>query len=122
MAEPADEFIARKKAELLARPVKAKDIGRKGRLIWRRESVTLRAQANYPQKVFMIERLRLVDVEGARLRASGAKKGDVEYRVGYYVVSRTDRWWWGQYAPVIPTGDFWALVEQAQEEETLLPP
>lgn len=38
--ETAEAFIGRKKAELLRRPVYAKDIGRAGRFIWTREAVT----------------------------------------------------------------------------------
>src|SRR4051794_37313069 len=98
MAEPAEAFIARKKAELLARPVVAKDIGREGSLTWRRLAVTLRVQHNYPEKVFLVERLRLERVDGQTLREGGAREGDIEYRFGYYTVSRSDKWWWGQYA------------------------
>jgi hypothetical protein len=94
MAESAEDFIAHKKPELLKRRVYAKDIGRKGRLIWEREAVTMRPQSNYPEKVFMVERMRLMKVEGRQLRTGGAKVGDREYRFGYYTVSRTDKWWW----------------------------
>src|SRR3954447_24127739 len=110
MPESAEEFTARKKCELLEKRVIAKDIGRAGRLIWERQAVTMRVQHNEPHKVFMVERLRLRDVQGSRLRRTGARKGDVEYRFGYYIVSRTGRWWWGQYAPFIPRDDFWALM------------
>src|SRR5688500_11122695 len=102
MHEPAADFIARKREELLRRPVRAKDIGRLGRYIWIREALTLREQSNYPEKVFMVERLRLQRIEGKRLRAGGAVAGDREYRFGYYIVSSTGKWWWGQYAPLIP--------------------
>ena len=119
VAESAQAFIARKKAELLATPVYAKDIGRAGRLIWQREAVSLRVQSNHPQKVFMVERLRLARIEGDVLRDGGAREGDVEYRFGYYTVSRSDRWWWGQYAPFIPVGDLWPLLEQARAEGTI---
>lgn len=119
VAESAQAFIARKKAELLATPAYAKDIGRAGRLIWQREAVSLRVQSNHPQKVFMVERLRLARIEGDVLRDGGAQEGDVEYRFGYYTVSRSDRWWWGQYAPFIPVGDLWPLLEQARAEGTI---
>jgi hypothetical protein len=101
-AEPAARFIARKKAELPSKPIYAKDIGREARLKWRREAVTLRVQSNHPQKVFMIERLRLEGIVGTPLRQAGARVGDVEYRFGYYTVSRSDKWWWGQYALLSP--------------------
>lgn len=120
MAESAEDFIAHKKPELLKRRVYAKDIGRKGRLIWEREAVTMRAQSNYPEKVFMVERMRLVKVEGRQLRTGGAKVGDREYRFGYYTVSRTDKWWWGQFSIFIPAPDLDALLELARREETIL--
>jgi hypothetical protein len=120
VVESADSFIARKKAELLAKPVYSKDIGQSGRLIWRRQAVTLRVQSNYPEKVFMIDQLRLERIEGAQLRSGGARIGDVEYRFGCYTVSRTDKWWWGQFAPFIPQADLGPLLEQARAEGTIL--
>jgi hypothetical protein len=86
--------------------VHAKDIGGKGRHVSEREAVTLHPQSNYPEKIFMIERLRLVQVEGERSREGGAQEGDREYRLGYYVVSRRGDWAWWQYAPFIPVEDF----------------
>jgi hypothetical protein len=120
MAETAQSFIARKKTALLTRSVYAKDIGRAGRLIWEREAVTLREQSNHPEKVLMIERLRLARVEGKIRRGSGAQRGSREYRFGYYIVSRTGKWWWGQYAPFIPEPDLQPLLAQARAEGTLL--
>lgn len=67
----------------------------------------------------MVERLRLDRVEGSQLRTSGANVGDREYRFGYYIVSRSDRWWWGQYAPFIPTEDLQPLLDLAKKEGTL---
>ena len=61
----------------------------------------------------MIERLRLE-------RKVDAREGAVEYRFGYYTVSRTDKWWWGQYAPFIPAEDLVPLLKQARDERTLL--
>ena len=119
MAEPAESFIERQKDDLLRKSVVAKDIGRQGRLIWRREAVTLRVQSNLPEKVLMIERLRLEQVEGSVLRDGGARIGDVEYRFGYYTVSRTDKWWWGQYSPLIPEADLGPLLDQARQEGTI---
>jgi hypothetical protein len=121
MHESAEEFIARKKDELLTRRVYAKDIGRTGRLVWKREAMTMRPQANYPQKIFIVERLRLVEVEGDRLREGGAQEGHREYRLGYYTVSRTGKWWWGQFAPFIPEDDLWPLLDEARRDGTLLP-
>ena len=53
MAQSAEAFIAHKKKDLLSKPSVAKDIGRAGRLVWRREAVTLRPQSNEPKKVFI---------------------------------------------------------------------
>src|SRR4051794_5464448 len=103
----------------MKRRVYAKDIGRCGRLVWEREAVTLREQSNNPFKVFMIERLKLVRVEGQQFRDAGARTGAVEYRIGYYTVSATDKWWWGQYAPFIPQADLAPLLEQARVDGTI---
>lgn len=102
MTESAQVSIARKKRELLARPVRAKGIGRQGKLVWKREAVTSRVQSDYPQEVFLIEGVRLMEVMNERLRSGGAQPGDIEYRFGYYIVSRSGKWWWGQYRPSIP--------------------
>jgi hypothetical protein len=116
----AEEFIARQKTRLPGRVFKAKDIGRKGTLYWRCEAATLRAQHNQPHKVFVLIRQRLERVEGPRFRPGGASEGDVEYRLGYYTVARNGKWWWGQYALMIPVEDFDPLLTQAREEGTLL--
>ena len=118
--ESAEAFIARKRTELLRRPVYAKDIGRAGHLMSIREAVTFMPQTNYDQKVFVVERMRLERVEGSQLRSSGAKVGDREYRFGYYIVSRSDNWWWGQYAPFIPIEDLQPLLDLAKAEGTIL--
>lgn len=52
-------------------------------------------------------------------QGGGASVRGVEYRFGYYTVSRSDRWSWGQYAPFIPVGDLWPLLEQARAEGTI---
>jgi hypothetical protein len=115
----ADEFISRQKARLPGRVFKAKDIGRRGVLHWRCEAVTLRPQRNQPHKVFVVMRQRLEKVEGERFRSGGAAKGDIEYRFGYYTVARNGKWWWGQYALMIPEQDFAPLLRQARDEGTL---
>lgn len=75
-------------------------------------------QHNYKRKVFIIERLK-------RLRSVGKRrKGDVEYRVGYYIVGKfgraKDKWVWGQFCPMIPQNDFKKLVDKAKKEKTIL--
>src|SRR3954454_20491980 len=115
MAITAEEFIELKREHLLDRSVIAKDIGRKGRLLWRRVGVTLRQQTNDPHKVFLIERLQLEGIEGERLRG-GPDVGAVQYRFGYYIVSRSDQWWWGQYSPFIPEEDLLPLLDEARSD------
>jgi hypothetical protein len=120
VTETAADFIARQK-DRGPRRVKAKDIGRLGKAIWEIEAETYRQQSNYPLKVFVLQRLRLVEFKGEQLRPEmGARLGDVEYRIGYYIVSAADRWWWGQYAPFIPEKDFELLISQARDEGTVL--
>lgn len=118
--EAANEFIERQKGRLPGSVFKAKDIGRGGHHYWRCEAVTLREQSNYPEKVDVVMRIRLERVDGTRLRAGGAQVGDVEYRLGYYTVARNGKWWWGQYALMIPQEDIGPLLQQARSEGTLL--
>jgi hypothetical protein len=112
--ETASAFIARQKARG-PRVVRAKDIGRAGSFVWKVEQETYREQTNYPLKVFVVQRLRLTEIRGDRLRAEmGAQLDDVEYRIGYYIVSSTGRWWWGQYCPLIPEGGLRAVARPGQ--------
>jgi hypothetical protein len=63
-----------------------------------------------------------VDIEGELLRPDiEAPKGDVQYRLGYYIVKAKGAWHWGQYCPFIPADDFEPLVEQARAEGTIPP-
>jgi hypothetical protein len=78
-------------------------------------------RSNLPNKVFSVERLCLVRVDGTRLQAGGAQVDAREYRFGYWIVSRHDRWWWGQFAPFIPEQDLAALLDQARQGGTILP-
>jgi len=121
MAIPAEEFIPLKKQHLLGRHLKTKDVGRAGTEVWECEAVTMVVQSNHPEKVFSVERLRLVRVEGTRLHPGGPQVDAREYRFGYWIVSRRDRWWWGQYAPFIPQQDLAALLDNAREDGTILP-
>lgn len=119
-AVSAEEFIALKRDQLRGRLFKAMDIGRRGHFYWRCEAVTLREQSNFPYKVFVVTRQRLERIEGDRLRPGGAQLDDVEYRLGYYTIARNGKWWWGQYAMMIPAEDLGPLLRQAREEGTLL--
>ncbi len=126
--EGAASFIERKQRQFARelerqRSIEMKDIGRQGRHHWVREAWTFRVQCNYPQKVFVVERLRLLRREGKQATEAGARVGELEYRIGYYTVGRigrkAGRWTWGQYCPMIPAPDLLPLIEQAREEGTI---
>lgn len=117
--ETAEEFIARKTTDVV-REFNAKDIGRRANHRWRVEAATYRVTSNLPEKVFCIERLRLTRRAEITTYAGGAQEGDVEYRFGYYVLAPgRNRWWWGQYSPIIPAKDLGPLLAQARAEGTI---
>ena len=116
----ADEFIEKKNHDFTNNPViKVKDIGREGRHFFHREAWTFMVQSNLPEKVFVIERLRKESTDGA-LAYGNWKKGDIEYRIGYYIIGRIGRakgkWVWGQFSPMIPAEDLTALLKKARQE------
>ena len=122
------EFIRLKSAQFerdleRQKPVGMKDIGRKGRHQFIREAWTFMRQHNHPEKVFVIERLRKIKYEGRLARRSVFREGDIEYRIGYYVVGRIGqmrgRWAWGQFCPLIPRRDFPRLLRKAKRERTI---
>lgn len=80
-------------------------------------------QHSFSEKVFVIERLRKIRYEGRLARRSVFREGDVEYRIGYYVVGRIGkmrgRWAWGQFCPLIPKGDCPKLLRRAAREGTI---
>lgn len=120
IVETAEDFIARKKAAVV-RQFETKDIGRKGRNRWFVEAATYRTQSNLREKVFVIERLRLVQRAENTTYPGGAQVGNIEYRFGYYTIApASGRWWWGQYSPLIPAEDLGPLLAQARAEGTLL--
>lgn len=104
--------------------VKMKDIGRKGKLIFTREAWTFMPQGNLSRKVFVIERFRKGKSEGKHAYKESWKEGDIEYRIGYYIVGKIgrakDKWVWGQYCPIIPMKDFDKLIQKAKKEKTIL--
>jgi hypothetical protein len=122
----AEEFIARRRAaDAKGRRVKAKDVLRTGTHSYRVEQATYRVQSNNPQKVLLIERLRwegFVPNTPDDLPRRDREPDEISYRIGYCVVSRSGRWWWGQFAAMIPKDDLDALIALAREEGTLLPP
>lgn len=107
-----------------AKFVVTKDIGRQARHYWKREAWTFMPQHNLKEKVFVIERLRRVKVEGTSAHPRTAKTGDIEYRVGYYIIGKNGsakgKWTWGQFCPLIPGPDFPKLITKAKKEGTIL--
>jgi len=120
----ADEFIDKKNRQWTAeREMRTKDIGRRGSHAWEREAWTFMVQSNLPEKVFVVERIRLLNVQGERAYEGGAQPGDREYRFGYYTVGRIGRragqWTWGQFSRMIPEADLVPLLDKARAEGTI---
>ena len=123
--ESVQDFIKRKNVYFKKnRIIKVKDIGRKGNHFFFREAWTFLPQSNLDEKVFIIERLRKENYEGHLARQKQWKKGDIEYRIGYYIVGRIGRvkgrWVWGQFCPFIPAEDLKNLLRKAEKEGTIL--
>lgn len=121
------EFINRKndqfKRELVSsKHVSMKDIGRKGRLNFIREKWYFLPASNLPQKkVFVVEKLRMMKPSGKLAYKKYLHEGEVEYRVGYYIIGRIgkarDKWMWGQFCPIISADDFRQLIKQVKRME-----
>ncbi|MBI4812549.1 hypothetical protein HY798_03905 [Candidatus Falkowbacteria bacterium] len=114
-----ENFIKRKKDKL----IEMKDIGRRGYYFFRKDAVTFLPQHNTNEKYYIVERLRLVELKG-KITNKNSRIGQVEYRMGYYIVGRIGRaknkWTWGQFCPMIPTEDFNKLINKANRENTIL--
>ena len=123
--ETVKNFIKRKNEEFSKnRLIQIKDIGRNGKHFLVREAWTFMPQGNLKDKVFIIERFRKESTEGKLAYADSWKKGDIEYRIGYFIVGKigkaAGRWVWGQYCPLIPAEDLIKLLKKAEEEETII--
>jgi hypothetical protein len=134
--ETAKEFIKRKEEQFLkelernnkypdrSKKIKMKDIGRKGKHQFIRESWCFMVQHNLSEKVFVIERLRKHSTEGEIIHKKEQKAGEIEYRIGYYIVGKIrkakGRWIWGQFCPLIPSQDFKKLLNKAEQEGVIL--
>ncbi len=127
--QTADDFIASKKEQFEKEKQKKKlrkmiDIGRKGHHNYLRTHWTFVRQHNNVQKVFTFERLELAEVRGKTVSVSVKDIGDIEYRIGYYIVGKNGtkkgKWTWGQYCPMIPANDLIHLMRKAVEEGTIL--
>jgi len=120
----AEAFISGRR-ELWAREpwVKAKDIQRNGTHWFRREAATFHVQSSNQQKILVLERLtwdRFVPSSPGNEPSRNMSADEIEYRLGYFIVSRTGKWWWGQFAAMIPAEDLEPLLDKAREEGTLL--
>ncbi len=126
VTESVESFIKRKEEKFRddGQLIEMKDIGRKGRFCFRREAWTFLPQSNLDEKVFIFERLRKVKRVGKLAYGETWKKGEREYRIGYFIVGKNGRakgkWVWGQFCPLIPRGDLSKLLEKARAEKVLL--
>jgi len=100
--------------------VRMKDIGRKGYFYSLREKWKFIPQSNKKEKVFLIEKLVNVDRTGKTI--AKVKKGQVEYRIGYYIVGKirkkSDKWVWAQYCPIIPDKDIGEVLRTLSKMKT----
>jgi hypothetical protein len=126
--ETCQAFIERKKRQFerdrdRKKRIGMKDIGRKGRFYFVREAWTLMQQHNLPEKVFVLERLRRLPYEGRLAHGFMHRDGDIEYRIGYFIVGRNGKrkgkWVWGQFCPLIPSPDLKRLLQAAEREQTI---
>ncbi len=122
LPESAQEFIARKEKSFKQKSlIYVKKITRDGHNVWYREACTLMPQSSYPEKVFVIERLRKVE---EYISSLDPEKGEIQYRFGYFIISKYGRtkgkWVWGQFCPLIPQEDLEPLLNKAKREGTLL--
>ncbi len=126
MPESVDEFIRRKEIEFREKDktIEMKDIGRKGAVFFKREKWAFLPQHNLNKKVFVFERLRKHDHSGALAHRGSWKKGDIEYRIGYFIIGRNGtrkgKWTWGQFCPLIPATDLLRLLNRARTQKVLL--
>ncbi|MBN1262829.1 MAG: hypothetical protein JW991_00565 [Candidatus Pacebacteria bacterium] len=116
------EFLSHENGNI--RRLTCSALGRKGRHFWIREAWTFMPQSNLDEKVFVIERLRKESYEGKLSHRGQWKKGEIEYRLGYYIIGKTGRakgkWVWGQFCPLIPANDLKKLLEKAKREKTII--
>ncbi|MEI8006997.1 MAG: hypothetical protein WCI48_12385 [Bacteroidota bacterium] len=117
------EFINKKQGQFLkGKPIKTKDISRKGFRYWLIEAVTFMKQSDTANKIFVIERMKMISQDPGCI--TKRPRGYSQYRIGYYVIgqigNKKGKWTWGQYCPHIPLDDFWLLIEKATREGTIL--
>jgi hypothetical protein len=115
----ADEFITERNREWAAEREIRAERGRRGIQKWERLKWTFMVQSNLPQKVFVIQQIRMLSAESERPGGGGSKVGDIEYYFGYYIEGRDGYWHWGRAAPMIPEADLTPLLEKARAEGTI---
>lgn len=127
MTESADEFIVRKDAawareRARGKLVRMKDVNREALHIYRRDAWTFLVQDTYAEAVNVLERLTHLETIGSP--AVPLKLPATEFRLGYFIVgrigSRSGKWTWGQFSPIMSAGDLERIVEKARAEGTLL--
>ncbi len=124
--ESVGDFVRRKEKQFKTngRLIKMEDIGRKGRFYFKREAWTFLPQGDLDKKVFVFERLRRDVHDGVLAYPEAWEKGEIEYRIGYFIVGRTGKrkgkWVWGQYCPLIPHKDLLRLLKKARAKKVLL--
>lgn len=115
-----EDFKERPKKTLL---IKMKDIGRRGHHFYLRTHWTLMRQHNNVEKVFIVERLELTDIEGTIASRTVKTLGHIEYRICYFIVgkngNRDGKWTWGQFCPMIPADDLIRLIKKGTAEGTI---
>jgi hypothetical protein len=69
----------------------------------------------------VIDEIRIASLEGQMITVFQRlefEHGEKSFRLGYYIVGKKPRalgrWVWGQFALIIPTEDFRALIDEAR--------
>ena len=120
------KLMAEKQRKIdLKKKIPIRDIGEMAKHNFICEAFTYLQQSNSPEKFFVFERLVRDSIIGTS-SATKLKKGDVEYRISYYIVSRKPnaktfgKWVFGQFCPMIPAEDFEQLIENAKIENIII--
>jgi hypothetical protein len=102
-----------------------RDVGNRGKHEFICDKFIYFQQSNSPEKYFLFERLVRESIVGIAYEKK-LKKGDIEYRISYYIVSRKDgskhwgKWKYGQSSPMIPPKDFDNLIKKAKQKGVMI--
>lgn len=89
-----------------ANEIEVKDVNPKGKHYFIREDWEFVEQSDMKgKKAFVIERWKQVRTKSPLAYPQTGKIGKIEYRISYYIVTTKNRWWFGQYATLIPKED-----------------